>query len=515
MSFTILDSMRDILHSMARKKRLPTPGIDKVNLEKYCDVKATFRKPSPVLKPLGKETIKKAAEKIQDEAFSFSPYEQILINKGKDKPPRVISKPTIRDKIVLYYLLEKIKAAYPNYFNDPRVVVRNVINFVNRNKHPYFASVDISSFFDEIPLKRLIDKLHIEDRLDCKTIALIKKAVHNPTVPSDYTKENHALIKKDKGVPQGLPISNLLAEIYVVDFDEAIKRKIKEMKKENSSLSIEIFRFVDDILMLSNDELSLQLLKKTAEESLQALNLQTNPYKQKAGNLKTGSFTYVGYEFSDEEVTIKPDSLRKMEKRLIEILKETKKNHERQTTDKSADEEKVITTKLLFRMLWRLNIVISGAHIDNKHFGWISYFRFINTVKQLKHLDYILNKKLLPTYLGEGLHDEYKKCLDDKFKDVDAVHHLVDELEDLELHRLKSFVAVFNELRNKSPENYKKILKPDHKLLEREVKGKKLKKMILTEIGDMKVDKYVDYHFRREIFSEIHKLDVKLRQGSS
>jgi len=47
--------------------------------------------------------------------YAFSTYREKLILKGRGKPPRVISIPTIRDKLVLKFLSELLITIYPEH----------------------------------------------------------------------------------------------------------------------------------------------------------------------------------------------------------------------------------------------------------------------------------------------------------------------------------------------------------------------------------------------------------------
>ncbi len=50
--------------------------------------------------------------KIQNETYKFTPYKEKLISKGAQKNPRQISIPTVRDKLVLKFLTNFLKAVY-------------------------------------------------------------------------------------------------------------------------------------------------------------------------------------------------------------------------------------------------------------------------------------------------------------------------------------------------------------------------------------------------------------------
>jgi hypothetical protein len=53
--------------------------------------------------------------------YHYSPYLEKLISKGKNKNPRVISIPTIKDRIVLYVLKELLHQYFPKCVNNELV----------------------------------------------------------------------------------------------------------------------------------------------------------------------------------------------------------------------------------------------------------------------------------------------------------------------------------------------------------------------------------------------------------
>lgn len=95
------------------------------------------------------------------------------------------------------------------------------------------------------------------------------------------------------GVPQGLAISNILAEISLSIFDKDI----------NAISDIWFMRYVDDILILTTDG-QAESIASNVIEKLQRLNLNPHPLndensKSKAGPLRE-SFDFLGYHIAKE-----------------------------------------------------------------------------------------------------------------------------------------------------------------------------------------------------------------------
>ena len=102
--------------------------------------------------------------------------------------------------------------------------------------------------------------------------------------------------KTTKGVPQGLSISNILANIYLLNFDDQIK-----------NIGLKYFRYVDDILILLDEE--------ETEEAQEILNNELKIIKLKINHSKTecsfagNNFEYLGYKLSLPNVSIKDDNV--------------------------------------------------------------------------------------------------------------------------------------------------------------------------------------------------------------
>lgn len=144
--------------------------------------------------------------------------------------------------------------------------------------------------------------------------------------------------KVNIGIPQGLPISATLANIYLLDFDQFI---INELVKK---LNIYYRRYSDDILIICKQD-EVELIKKSIiqkiEESFLKISeskteqfifkkLAFNKKKEtrltsiKIDNLKekiNKPLIYLGFEFRGYNTTIKSTNLAKYYRRIISIVK--------------------------------------------------------------------------------------------------------------------------------------------------------------------------------------------------
>jgi len=93
--------------------------------------------------------------------------------------------------------------------------------------------MDIQNFYPIINHEILLQKLHkLIDNEDA--LYLVKKAIQQVAIPKGRKNKQNEI--NGKGVPQGIPISNILAQIYLDDLD---------------TVNLQYFRYVDDVLIHS------------------------------------------------------------------------------------------------------------------------------------------------------------------------------------------------------------------------------------------------------------------------
>lgn len=318
------------------------------------------------------------SRKIKSYNFKFSPYLEEVKSKGKNKFPRIISKPTIRDKTLLSSANKCLQAYYPDAVNKklPNEIIREIKETLKKsNEDLFFCKVDIKSFYDHINHEILLRKL--SRVVDKKTLWLISNAIKNITV-SASTKKKYYPTANSLGVPQGLPISNILSDIYLHKID-------KKFESEDYR------RYVDDILIISSKDTS-----KTTEHLknlLYKIKLETNE-KTEEGRISEG-LEYLGYNFiGNNRVSVRDSSRDKFTASLIAPITRYKKGQDKSigTTWLTIETRKNI-------LIEHLNEKITGAISEKKRFGWIFYFIEITDLKILYDLDAIIKRELKKAYL--------------------------------------------------------------------------------------------------------------------
>ena len=237
-----------------------------------------------------------------------------------------------------------------------------------------------------------------------------------------------------------MPISNALANIYMSGID----------KKYQNIDGISYYRYVDDILILVNEEKFFAIKKEIAKD-INELGLELNEKKDE-GKISE-AFEYLGYTLSNDKVSVRKSSILKLEQSMEDLFGEVKKEN-------------------IEYLKWKLNLKITGFILGKQKYGWMFFYSQITDVNLLFHLDDVV-QKLLKRYKLDG-----------------------------ELH-LKKFVRVYREIK-KDLHTTKYIPNLDNLKLEE-------RRKILSDIYQMdltgKDERFVEIQFRKIMKREIRDIE--------
>lgn len=321
----------------------------------------------------------KTSEKCLNGSFRFSPYLEMLKSKGRGKNPRVISIPTVRDRVVLRQLNIFLCKVFPEYV--PKSVASAYIrslssDFLSANPDDvYICSCDIEGFYDNIIKTRLIKKL--SSRIGSKkALNLIIRSLLTPTSHSSAKKsQRKEFFNKDKGVPQGLSISNILASIYMSDIDTSMDK-----------FNVKYYRYVDDVLIYGDKE-SVSKAYLSIRRKLKLRGLNTHPPsspKTHLGHLNQ-PFGFLGYVFKGNDITVKDSTLEAFLQSIAARFSDFTHNKNRRL--KKYPHLSIDDLKEIF--VEELNEKITGAISGNKRYGWVAYYSNINDLSLLHKIDFI------------------------------------------------------------------------------------------------------------------------------
>lgn len=145
--------------------------------------------------------------------------------------------------------------------------------------YQWVVDADIRSFFDNVDHALLLErfaKLCDDKELANLLQAWLSAEIHDGINP----RANNAI-----GLPQGCPISPVLANLYLDKFDEQIEQQ-----------GFKLVRFADDFLILCKSKPKAEAALRLSEELLAELKLNLNDQKTRITTFSEG-FKYLGYLF--------------------------------------------------------------------------------------------------------------------------------------------------------------------------------------------------------------------------
>lgn len=311
------------------------------------------------------------SRKVRAGKYKFTSYRQLLVSKGANRAPRVLSIPTARDRIVLKSLANLIEAVFPESRGGvPQAKVTQLSRAIHTKEFDGFVRLDIENFYPSISHLAVMRILRTRIR-KTEILRLIEQAIMTPTL-ADLAPRSAVSI--DHGVPQGLPISNLLAEIAMRDIDIRF----------GSDSRMYYLRYVDDIVILCNASDSVMICEEVMT-ACSAISLTVHdPFlpgsKSRIGQM-SDSVDYLGYVFSSGKVSVRPDSISKLKASLARVF--TRYKYEVSKGEGNVESEQ----KARAECLWKLDLVITGCIFEGKRRGWLHYFSQIDDLSMLKGLD--------------------------------------------------------------------------------------------------------------------------------
>jgi len=280
----------DILsHAYAKcRSNKGAPGVDK---QDFADVEAYGRE----------QWLGELALALREETYQPAPIRRVFIPKANGKL-RPLGISTLRDRVCMtaaMLVLEPIfEADLPSelYAYRPGRNARQAVVEVEETLfrgHPDVVDADLSDYFGSIPHAELLKSVarRIVDR---RVLRLIKLWLECSVEVTDKRgRKTRTTEAKDSrcGIPQGSPISPLLANLYMRRFVLAWKKLGLEQ-----SLGSRIVTYADDLVILCRrgkaDEAMLRM-----REIMGKLKLTVNEEKTRVCKVPEGEFDFLGYTF--------------------------------------------------------------------------------------------------------------------------------------------------------------------------------------------------------------------------
>ena len=233
--------------------------------------------------------LKQKLDDIQQQQYTPPPLKGVIINKP-DGGIRALAIPPFTDRVLQRALAQVInpnleKIFYPHSHGyragKSRLSAKENIQRAWRQGYKWVYESDIEDFFDSVNLQRLRERLIALYDNDASIDGIIK------WMSADVHYQGETIQRKN-GLPQGSPLSPLLANLMLDDFDNDMR-----------DAGFLLIRFADDFVVLCKSRQQAEEAGQTAVSSLKEHGFTLNPDKTHIKTMEQG-FKYLGYLFVND-----------------------------------------------------------------------------------------------------------------------------------------------------------------------------------------------------------------------
>ncbi|AIQ63063.1 Group II intron-encoded protein LtrA [compost metagenome] len=278
------------------------PGIDGMTVEAAL--------------PWLRENRDELLQSIREGKYKPSPVRRKEIPKPDGSGVRKLGIPTVVDRVIQQAISQQLQPLFEPLFSDgsygyrrgrsAQQAIRKVKTYAEQG-YGQAVEIDLSKYFDTLNHELLLNLLRkqIEDK---RVIDLIKKYLKSGVM------ENGVRRATEEGSPQGGPLSPLLSNVYLNEFDQ-----------EMESRGVRVIRYADDIVVLAKSKrAAMRLLESSRTYLEQKLKLQMNPQKSKVVSVVAQKhFKFLGYALGKNGngvyIRTHPQSLAKAKRKLKEL----------------------------------------------------------------------------------------------------------------------------------------------------------------------------------------------------
>lgn len=294
---------------------------------------------------------------------TFAPLLRIIRNKAEGGV-RMLHIPRLRDQIVLRLIHNEIIQnlqlnSIGIALKSPYAYVREFDFHMKASKKAFVIKSDVFQFYDSIPRTHAIAncrKYGVRHEL----IQLLENWSNTLRIRNGFTQDKDDILDFN-GLPQGISISSLLAEIYALQIDSHFK--------EDSGY----FRYVDDIAIICDDFVQSKVKLEQLRATVKNIGLSLSPSKTEIVKFEDG-LNWLGLVHYPEKKIINPEKIAQTFKPITSIQKSYAIKLQ-QCVDKN---QKI---RLISKMIKEVDTFISGR--NKVRLRWYSLCEDIGQWRQI------------------------------------------------------------------------------------------------------------------------------------
>ena len=279
--------------------------------QRYCEYKSSLISGNKDAEELARFAKERAYLQVCERIFAGEAFpcpKKTVISKMSTQKKRVVyTYPRNENsvaKLLTYLLLRKYDDIFPEglYSFRPGRTAKDAVRklaSVPGISSMYAYKVDVSNYFNSVPVERLLPMLQEITADDPELFGFLKKLLEDPHV-SDHGQ----IIEEEKGIMAGTPLSAFYANVYLMDLDACFAEK-----------GVPYARYSDDIIVFGKDEAQRDAFAEEIKSFLKAKGLGVNPSKEERFTPETG-WTFLGFSYRQGVIDIAPATLKKLKQKM-------------------------------------------------------------------------------------------------------------------------------------------------------------------------------------------------------
>ncbi|WP_068501386.1 group II intron reverse transcriptase/maturase [Paenibacillus kribbensis] len=298
------------------KRNHGAPGIDGMTVEAAL--------------PWLRENRDELLQNIREGRYKPSPVRRKEIPKPDGSGVRKLGIPTVVDRIIQQAIAQQLQPLFEPLFSDgsygyrpgrsAQQAIRKVKAYAEQ-RYGHAVEIDLSKYFDTLNHELLMNLLRKQIQ-DKRVTDLIKKYLKSGVMENGIRRET------EEGSPQGGPLSPLLANIYLNEFDQEMK-----------SRGVTVIRYADDIVVLAKSKRAATRLLESCGAYLEnRLKLKMNAQKSKVVSVVAQKhFKFLGFALgkngSGVYIRVHRQSLAKAKRKLKDLTSRSQGRNPRQVME--------------------------------------------------------------------------------------------------------------------------------------------------------------------------------------
>jgi RNA-directed DNA polymerase len=287
------------------------------------------------------------------------PVRRVEIDKP-DGGKRQLGIPTVTDRVIQQAIAQVLTPIFdPDFSNNSfgfrpnrngQQAVKQVQSIIKTGRR-FAVDVDLSKFFDRVNHDLLMTLLGDKVK-DKRLLKLIKRYLRAGVIDNQLYSESH------EGVPQGGPLSPLLANIMLDPLD-------KELEKRGHKFA----RYADDFtILVKSKRAGERVLRSISSYLKHRLKLIVNTIKSRV--VKTNDSKFLGFTFRSGNIHWHPNSLSKFKQ---EVRRLTNRN-------------------------WGVSMRYQLFKLSQYLRGWVNYFGIAKGYQRCVDLDHWIRRRVRMAY---------------------------------------------------------------------------------------------------------------------